>query len=179
MNFTILTGIAAFAFIFTGCKKDPDKGLYFGSATATLNGKAWKAGKVRCGINIPCYKGKLGFDFIVFNQEGFKRESLSFGKIPIAKGTYSVNPQNYNDLVCRDTVALGGYSTSQDEGDVALDYYNPIASANNYFTITNYNERTKELWGSFAVSFKISTRRDPNSPDTIRVTNGNFYTKIL
>lgn len=177
MNRYILIYMAAI--IFIGCKKDPNKDLYYGTAYATFNGKAWSAGKVRCASNIPCYKGKLGFDFSVYNRQGFRRETMVFEKIPIAKGNYSINQLNYNDPLCKDTVAIASYSTLQDDGDVALDFYNVIPSLNNYFAIDDYNERTKELRGSFSVTFKIFSRQDPNSPDTIRVTNGSFYTKIL
>lgn len=177
MHRKLLIGIASL--ILIGCKKDPAKGVYYGTASAIFNGKAWNAGTVRSNINVPCYKGKLGFEFNVYNKQGFLRETLSFEKIPIAKGTYSINPLNYNDPLCKDTVATALYGTSQDHGDVALDFYNVIPSPDNYFTINNYNERTKELTGSFEVTFKITTRQDPNSPDTIRVSNGRFYTKIL
>ena len=174
MKYNIL--LIAVVFIFWGCKKDPNKGLYFGIASATFNGKQWDAGTVRCNINVPCYKGKLGFEFNVYNKQGLS-ETLVFEKIPIAKGNYSINPLNYNDPLCNDTVATASYSTSND--DVAVDFYNVVPSSSNYFTINNYNERTKELTGSFALTFKISTRQSPNSPDTLKVTNGSFYTKIL
>jgi hypothetical protein len=166
-------------FIFIACKKNKDEFNYFGTASAMLNGKSWQAGGVRCYINMPCFKGKLGFQFRVFNQQGFSRESMSFAKIPIAKGTYRLFPSNYADPTCIDTVATAGYFTQQDDGDVALDAYKAINSIDNYFTIEDYNERTKELRGSFSVTFKIFSRQDPNSPDTIRITNGKFYTRIL
>lgn len=52
MNRYILIYMAAI--IFIGCKKDPDKDLYFGVASAKFNGNGWKAGKVRCSINVQC-----------------------------------------------------------------------------------------------------------------------------
>jgi len=167
------------AFIFIGCKKDPNKNLYFGAASAKFNGQSWTASKVRCVSNIPCFKGKLSFEFRVFNQQGFSREKMGFYKIPVSTGTYVIYPGNFNDPLCKDTIPYSSYFTHQDDGDVLLDSYDAIPSLNNYFTIAKYNERTKELWGSFAVTFKIFRRRAPNSPDTISVTNGNFYTKIL
>ncbi len=161
------------------CNKNNEEFKYFGTATALFNGKTWKASKVRCSINYPCYKGKLGFSFYVYNNKGLLRESLIFQKIPAVKGKYILGPVNYNDPLCQDTTAKSGYVTAQDDGDVLLDSYNAIPSTNNFFTIEDYNERTKELRGSFAVTFKIFSRQDPNSPDTIRVTNGKFYTRIL
>jgi len=164
---------------FIGCKKDPDKGKYYGTASATFNGKAWQSGKVRCIITKQCSYGKLGFQFQVYNQYNELREEMIFFKIPSAVGTYIINPLNLNDPLCKDTIPIGSYHTLQSDGDVALDSYNAILSSNNYFKIDNYNERTKELRGSFAVTFKIFSRQDPNSPDTIRVSNGSFNTKIL
>ncbi len=63
MNRYIVIYIAAL--IFIGCKKDIDKGIYYGTASATLNGKTWQATKVR-SINIPSLKDKLGFEFNFF-----------------------------------------------------------------------------------------------------------------
>lgn len=167
------------AIIFIGCKKDPNKNLYFGTASAKFNGQSWTAGKVGCGIGITCPKGKLTFAFYVYNQQGFLREKLVFQAIPVGTGVYTLNPANFNDPLCKDTVPYSSYFTHQDDGDVSLDSYNAIPSLNNYFAIEDYNERTKELRGSFAVTFKIFTRQAPNSPDTIRVSNGSFNTKIL
>jgi hypothetical protein len=166
-------------FIFIACKKNKNEFKYFGSASATMNGRTWNAGTVRCVINIPCYKGKLGFGFKVYNQQGFLRESLIFSKIPIKKGNFLLSSKNYNDVTCIDTLPTSEYFTAQDDGDVLLDSYNAIPSPDNYFTIEDYNERTKELRGSFAVAFKIVLRGAVDAPDTIRVTNGKFYTKVL
>jgi len=167
------------ALIFIGCKKDPDKGNYYGTASATFNGKTWQSGKVRCIVAKQCGNGKLGFQFQVYNQYNELREEMIFFKIPVAIGTYTINPKNFNDPLCKDTIPIGSYHTLQSDGDVLLDSYYVILSSNNYFTINNYNESTKELRGKFEVTFKIFDRQDPDSPDTIRVTNGSFNTKIL
>ncbi|MFN2458273.1 MAG: hypothetical protein ABR502_08750 [Chitinophagaceae bacterium] len=171
--------LCATVLVFISCKKNKDEFKYFGTASAMFNGRAWQASKVRCGINVPCYKGKLGITFYVYNRQGFLRESLIFEKIPIEKKSFLLFPRNPADMTCADTVATAGYFTSQDDGDVALDAYKAINSIDNYFTIEDYNERTKELRGSFSVTFEIFRRQDPNSADTIRVTNGKFYTRIL
>ncbi len=74
MNRYILIYIAVI--IFIGCKKDPDKGKFYGTASATFNGKTWQSGKVRCIITKQCSNGKLGFQFQVFNQYNELREEM-------------------------------------------------------------------------------------------------------
>jgi len=162
------------------CKKNKDDIQYHGTASATFNGKAWQSGKVRCVISTQCYKGKLSIHFHVYNSQGFLRESLGIANIPVAKATYTLNPADLaNSRNCNRSDATASYHTLQDHGDVLLDSYDALPSADNYLAIEEYNERTKKLSGRFSVIFKIHRRQDPNSPDTIKVTNGRFDTKIL
>ncbi len=51
----------------------------------------------------------------------------------------------------------------------------------NRIEITEYNSDTKEFRGIFRATFAIDenrTRCNPNAPDTIRFTNGQFQSKI-
>jgi len=168
--------------LFIACNKNKNEFKYYGTASAMFNGNSWKATKVMCGIATQCYKGKLYFRFEVYNDHQELRESLVFSNIPLAKGMYIIYPANFGaQQDCNKNEAFSSYITSQADGDVILDSYDALPSAANYFTIEDYNERTKKLSGSFSVTYKIFSRSltPHTSPDTIKVTNGRFDTKIL
>jgi hypothetical protein len=52
----------------------------------------------------------------------------------------------------------------------------------NYITVTAFNAQTKEIDGTFQATYLIDPSRmkcKPSAPDTIRIRNGVFHTKIL
>lgn len=166
----------SFLILTSGCKKDKIRGQYFGTASALLNGTEWKAGKVTCTVDQGCYNGKLGIQFLVYSSEGYARESIGFHKIAMRTGLKKVYPINYLNA-CNDTLD-GTYHTLTDDGDVTLDSYNAIPTSDNFLNIEKYDDVTKEIWGTFTIAYEILTRQSINSPDTIRITNGKFHTRI-
>nr|WP_295929694.1 hypothetical protein [uncultured Dyadobacter sp.] len=66
------------------------------------------------------------------------------------------------------------------DGDVGGDCYYTVDSENNYIQIDSYNEKTKEIKGSFQLTLAARKPRSSDAlPDTLRFRNGRFYTKII
>lgn len=163
------------------CNKNSSQPEYYGTASMTINGKNWQSDKVKCTIlnEFTCYKNKIEIDLLKFSPEGYLRETYSFVKLLPSVSIQKIYSLNFSN-VCNDTLHAV-YGTSVDDGDAGGSFYNTDTSGNNYLNIENYNAATKEISGSFSVTFvivkEIST--DTTSADTIRVTNGKFSTKIL
>lgn len=170
-------------FVFAKCKKEiPDQeGNYFGYAKAEINGVVVNYNKVR---------GTLLYnleDSISLNLEKWDGLILkqAIGIQKIFKRTNSpqrVYPHDYSAV--RIEKLSSSYNTLRDDGDVLCDVYNVYQpdSLQNYVTITAYNSQTKEIRGTFQATYLIDTSRVKcysNAPDTIRIRNGEFYTKIF
>ncbi len=168
---------------FCSCNKEKKRkklpGTYFGNSIATKNNAKWASDYIRTTADTSCYKGKLGIEFLKANDKGFLRESLILLNISPKKGSYKIYPSSNYINPCIDTFAKGLYVTSLDDGDVQGDVYNVLPTENSNITITDYNITTKEISGTFQVSFIITVKFNPSAPDTLRFKGGVFYTKIL
>lgn len=177
LGFSIL-----FVFAITlACNKNSSPPKYFGTASMTVNGVNWQADKVSCNVlsEFTCYNNKIEIDFWKFSPEGYLREDYAFVKILPAISLQKIYPINFSNI-CNDTLHAS-YGIEGADGDAGAAYYTSDSSGNNYFSVENYNSTTKEISGSFTVTFvlqKISTT-DTTLADTVRITNGKFSTKIL
>ena len=74
------------------------------------------------------------------------------------------------------------YITATGQGNVLEEIYMIDDSApNNYIDITYYDKKSGEVAGKYSALFIIDPARgkiNPDSPDTILVTEGEFYLKI-
>jgi len=168
-------------FICLYCKKEQKlsaPGPFRGTGSAVVNGQNWKAHRVECRIDVPCYPGRLSIAFHTFSSEGFLRETMVIYKMPIIVKESRIDTVNYATL-CSDTSVGANYGTIAGHGDISKDYYTVLESESNKINITYYNPETKIVIGTFDVSFIIKSRQDPLAPDTIRFMNGRFLTKIL
>jgi len=163
-------------FLFGGaCKEEsrviPD--IYWGEITALKNGVPWQ-GEIRANLN------KLegdGFNISVgvYNENAIKIEFLSIVKIPLQQGYNIVDTLLFpEDTVIRSTSASYGLS----HGDAQLAFYYVLEEDGfvNYINVTSYNETTREVKGEFEIAY-LETRAE-SIPDTVRFTNGKFYTRI-
>ncbi len=173
--------IFIFLAIALACNKNSTLPEYYGTASMTINGVNWQADKVKCNVlkQYTCYNNKIAIDFLKFSTEGYLREDYSFEKILPAVSFQKIYPSNSGNQ-CNDTLdAVYGIQT--DDGDVNLAFYNTDTLGASYLNVENYNPETKEISGSFAVTF-ILLRKDVSATtivDTIRITNGKFNTKFL
>jgi hypothetical protein len=166
--------------VICSCKKDKSDPFYFGTASMTLNGKVWNASKVRCVAikNHICNPDFLSLDFEVYNEQGFLRESLDFKNIFKELKTYYLWPNAFSTS-CKDSLPACTYYTIGADGDVILDVYNTLPNSGSFIRIDKFNNDTKEMEGVFSFDLLIYSRYNPTAPDTLRVRNGQFYTKIF
>lgn len=169
--------------VFAKCKKkvpEPDT-KYFGYAKAEINGVIVNYNKVN---------GRLLYnleDSISLNLEKWDGLILkqAIGIQKIFKLTNLLQRiYQYDYTATRIEKLSSSYYTLRDDGDVLCDIYNVHQpdSLQNHVTITSYNSQTKEIWGTFQATYLIDTTRlkcRSNAPDTIKIRNGEFYTKIF
>ncbi len=147
-----------------------------GSAGATINGKPWIADEVRCQTNVPCYGDRLGLG--LWRQlPSTNVESFYFHNVPARVGTYAIYASGNQSPCEKDTVA-SSFDMSIG-GDVSGERFLPIGGASNQLRITQYNEKTGEIRGSFAGTYVISNRRYQSYPDTLHVTDSQFRTIVI
>jgi hypothetical protein len=183
MNKVLLFAVAT-PLLFTQCKKDVlDTNVpYFGLAKATVNGTPTTFTKVR-GFSEPNSFNEYGFSFNIF--EGLiNKAALSIGPLnPPVMGRKRIAKSTFGSKILTST-----YFTLRDDGDVLCDKYNVYEpdSLNNFIDILAYNPQTKEIRGRFQITYLIDSTRlatigrcRPTTPDTLRIQNGEFYTKLF
>jgi len=173
--------LLAISLVFYACEDD-EPSVFGTDITAFKNGAFWTGqiygGKTQ-GINGKlCELPTVDIAINKFNNAGFWRESLVFGKIYPIIGTYTLEITQACDV---DTLAGANYYTLQDDGDVLGDTYEVLESEDNFIAITAVNDAQTAISGTFQVTFVLDDSRPkviPSAPDTVRFTNGEFFTRI-
>jgi hypothetical protein len=170
--------LVAFGILGLKCKKDPYADIYFGNGEAIINGNTINFNKARANlINSNPDSISIGLERW---EGGIKKEGISFFRAKVSNNS----PQTTHKNVISLNLLISNYVTVIADGDVVCDFYNIFEpdSIQNNITITSYNSTTKEIRGIFQGTYLIDPTRvkcNPAAPDTIRIRNGEFYTKIL
>lgn len=168
-------------FIFATCKKDPLEEKYFGYAKAELNGTVVNFNKVHGAL---FYNSEDSPSVSLERWDGLVlKESITIMKM-FKVTNIAQRIHKYDYTVARLVKLSSAYDTFRDDGDVGCDKYNVYEpdSLQNYITITSFNSQTKEIKGTFQATYLIDQSRPKcrtTAPDTIRIRNGEFYTKIF
>ena len=159
-------------------KSDPEPvlpGNYWGEATGYKNGVLWSSYPA-CWIDL-IDKNTITVELDSF-YKGYRlyyaRESLIISKIPPFPGTYKVEKFKLN--------VTNVYShLSFWDDDQLLGEYDILESDSNtnLVTLQSIDTLSKEIRGSFNLSYLVQHRPYPNAPDTIRFKNGMFHGKII
>lgn len=159
------------------CKKQHLE--YWGSASVQFNGNSWVAEKVRCSNVSNCLPMKMfHLQLNKYSIEGFLRESIVFTRIPLQEGRHELE-LNLTENNCSSGPHVL-YATSGDHGDVNKDIYQLDGTFNNYIDISRYDEKSGELKGRFDLLLIVRPPKfDALAPDTVRLANGVFHTKLL
>ena len=172
-------------FTFAKCKKDNNEpeGQYFGYTKATVNGNIITYNKC-AGSFLLNNPDSIGLSFE--RWEGLiSKEAIGFQRVANFLSPQRIYKYNLNLTPIK---LSSTYSTLRDDGDVLCDFYNIYEpdSLQNFITITSFNTQTKEIRGTFQATYLIDSSRviaigkcRPTAPDTIRIRNGEFYTKIF
>lgn len=164
--------------IYANCKKNepntppPLPSSFWGDASAQKNGKPWTANP-SCWIDI-VDKKTINIELDSFLNGYYLTETLFFEGVPPKTGTYKVLkwtfPKDGNlnaDLTYSDAdLALGDYDILETD-------------STNYLTLSSYDTLSKEIKGSFNLTFIVHKRPYSNAPDTIRFRDGKFHGKLI
>lgn len=166
-----------FLVFFEACKKntDPKPSLpegYFGEVVTERNGKKW-TGYTACWIDIIDQKN-ININLDSFENGYFLRESLTLYTIPPKTGTYKVYRLAPSKTKLHSSFGVW-------EGDLPLGEYEILEadSATNTVTLSTYDTLSKEIKGTFNLSFIVTDKPYPTYPDTIRLKNGKFSGKLI
>ncbi len=163
--------------ILNNCTQEPDTNIhnppYWGEASVIKNGVAW-TGKPLASININHGKTiEMQIDSV--DRHNFALEGCSLIKVPFEPGTY---PLVNTDARIND--GLVGASYNFMDYDVIMAYYLVAESdSSSFITVTSYDSLSGDIRGSFDATFAVYGRHDKSYPDTIRLRNGRFHTRII
>lgn len=180
---------------FLSCKEDDQSELPSnlflnnGDVTVLLNGtdtldQFSNRVAATIGSSTACHPDKLSFGSIYYNSQNIQRISFSISNTPLAVGQYAISRVNFGDRICSSDILAGHFFTSVADGDVGGDIYLPVEGEENFVTVSTYNETTKEIEGTFQITFAIELidhrpERVSGLPDTIRLTQGRFQAVIV
>jgi hypothetical protein len=109
-----------------------------------------------------------------YNEFDENRESFSIGKIPMAKGVYTIKSTDGDE---EDVVA--SYARMLSDGDVIGAFYNATKSSQNCITVTEIDTILGIVKGRFRVEFSIKDEYDDaRFPDCVLFKNGTFDLKF-
>ena len=178
---------------FSGCDHDPKPVYYWGTASATLNGRPWlPAGWQVQPSAVYAENGGVDFDscglfvislgIILVNERREIRESLGIRKVPPRVGRYLVTVPSSCAV---DSTPGGSFFVLGSDGDVINDVYEVLPGSESWLEITAVGAEKigvgkPEISGRFQISFLVKRNwRGNDYSDTLRFTNGTFHTKIL
>ena len=160
-----------------------------GDVTVLMNGEDISSGftvrvAARVGSSTSCFPGKLNLETIYSISDNVQRKAFGVHNIPLQVGHYTISRIETGNQVCDSNILIASFATSVSDGDVQGDYYLPTENEDNFVSVASYNETTGEVTGTFQITFVIELedeppfKTDPNAPDTIRLTQGQFSAVI-
>lgn len=147
--------------------------MEFGYAKALKNEHDWMASVYGFQYDMP-NDSHFFMHFNTYLSGIYLRESLIIGKIPKAKGTYSIIKTSMNDTYS--DKAIASYDISEDDGDVAGDSYFVDEDANhNKVEVTYIDTIAGIVRGKFSVTFLIKEpKKNSQNSDCVQFTDGEF-----
>lgn len=162
--------------IMMACRKEgynPDysNGRFWG----LKNNKYWEAE----GYASTAMDNRIAITITQKNNQGFEREGLSIGLIPLKPGEYRLH--DHTRVIFGDSLVRAFYATSQDDGDVVEDTYRIIEFESvQFIKIDKVSNDNKWLEGEVACSFAIIPPKiNTLNPDTVRFENCRFKVKRI
>ncbi|MEO0273376.1 MAG: hypothetical protein ABIM30_09920 [candidate division WOR-3 bacterium] len=160
--------------VILACKKEgynPDysNGRFYG----LKNGKSWEAEAFASSA----MDNRISIIVSRKNSQGFEREGLSIGLIPLKMDEYRLH--DHTRVIFGDSLIRAFYATTQDDGDVLEDAYRIIESEpTQAVRITKISNDKKWLEGELVCSFiLIPPKINILNPDTVRFENCRFKIK--
>jgi hypothetical protein len=189
--------ILLLATLLAGCRKDSEPAvsrLHWGEIAGEVNGEPFTrfmsvGGPYSyeiygvSGYDIsshPCNDSTFSVMVSRLNGQGYSRDQLALAKIPRRPGTYRLAGTPAN--CATDPSASASFSTHLADGDVVNSHYRTLLSEDHWVTVQVYDAASGQVNGTFAVTQVLDERvapMVPAYPDTIRLRNMVFHTKLL
>jgi hypothetical protein len=169
--------ISVICIIFS-CKPDkihePELPIYYmGEGSALKNGQPW-TGYSKCfyldDITDRIY---IQIDSLYFNT--YVEQQLTFEEVLLKEGSYPLSPEYRG----QDSITSAVFSYWDE--DQYLGEYKILGTGEpnmNYLTIESYDTLTKKIKGKFDLIMTVTKRPYAGAPDTLRLTNGQFFGKV-
>lgn len=159
--------------LLAACSKEPEPeppaGPWWGETTALENGMNWNGSPFAIFDKKDSSRMSIQIDSLKYGY--FRCKNLYFSKVPVYPGTY---------IIDRSVDTLIGSKYFYLDHDVLYGVYIVLESdTTNAITISSYDSVSREIKGSFNVTFVPEHLPYPGAPDTIRFRNGQFHTKII
>lgn len=166
--------------MLTGCKKPDDHpdDNYIGTANALQNSETWDA---ECTALFSLqYENEVSISIDRYNSIGENREHFSITRIPLLKGLYEVfkyETDTINNILSQYS---SSYFSLTADGDAIDGIFHVLESESNHIEITKIDLNTKDFVGKFSITYVRDTtfKMNPDLPDNLRFTEGEFQTKI-
>jgi hypothetical protein len=177
--------------IFSSCsKEEPLSDFDFfwsqfqGDAAALINGSPAKQNNYQLWVRANLYKANDwdsamgGLLFIRTTPLKEQRETFSIGPLPLYKtGRFKINQStDRSNIAPSNKTLISTMTVMEADGDAILGWYNIVPSEDNYITITHFDK--DQIRGTFQATY---AKAEPFllGPDTIRITDGTFSSKII
>lgn len=162
-----------------GCEKDDIEKTVgeWSKVTAQLNKQKWETQAIAYYAP-PENLSQIDIKANIFDKYGQWRETLSFRNVDLQVGRQTLLKRIYNSEI--DTIN-SAYTTIMADGDVIEDRFAVFEDAENYIEIETIDTLNKKITGTFQVTFVRDINdsvTNPNLPDTMRFTEGEFCLQI-
>ncbi len=162
-----------------GCEKDDIKKpvAEWSKVTAQLNKKHWETQAV-ANYEQPENLSQIDIHANIADEYDQWREALTFRNVNLQVGRQTLLQRISNSEI--DTIN-STYTTIMADGDVVEDRFAVFEDAENYIEIESIDTVNKKITGIFKVTFVRDINdsvTNPNLPDTMRFTEGEFCLEI-
>ncbi|KAB7731756.1 hypothetical protein F5984_05890 [Rudanella paleaurantiibacter] len=170
-------------FILSGClvkqvKPRPPSAYsaqYWGNVSGMRNGRALQNPRIWATSRTPCNDHAFDVFITEFNDQGDELLTFTLANIPKRACTLSRFKTDYANLFCAtDTVG----STLTAKMSVGFSSTYKPGRWGNGLTIVSYDSLKGEIKGRFRLSLVVDSRLSGHSPDSIRIEQGEFVTKL-
>lgn len=170
-------------FILSGCltkiaKPGPPSAYsaqYWGSVSGTRNGRVLQNPRIWATSRTPCNDHAFDVFITEFNDEGEELLTFTLANIPKRVCTLSRFKTDYANLFCA-TDTIGSTLTAKMPIGFSSTY--KPGRWGNGLTIVAYDSLNGEIKGRFGLFLVIDSRQSAHSPDSIRIDQGEFVTKL-
>ena|SRR5687768_13945325 len=174
-----LISFTFFIIIFCACcQPEPASpiDIYWGTSSLIINNQSFEFKPYF--VNTPDNE-KINIYLDRFNEYNFHRTHLAFGLIE--KSKYILDTLYAFDPIGNNANEYSVLNTYIDDGHILGNVYK-LMDLDNYLEITSWDSVKNEVKGIFELNFAIDSRfvkSDINGPDTIRIKNGTFHTRLI